>query len=150
MIHSLSIAFAFLELQMNYLVYTSPTYRWSTWMQYLIPPGKTDDPFSLNSFIPQLTDIILPWIIDKFIPCNNYPSFAGSIYWWSTFNALAYCLFWTLRLRQKNRSKNIVCWYCLLQINGFVKDSYRHTDKQCGPRSDCSWSVSTLFATKIF
>ena len=49
---------------------------------------------------------------------------------------------------EKNASGNVICLRRLLHVNAYVIDKCQHTDKQCGPRSDCS--TSTLFATETF
>ena len=39
--------------------------------------------------------------------------------------------------RRKNASENVVCLSLLLHVNDSVKDYFRQSDKQLGPRSDC-------------
>ena len=51
----------------------------------------------------------------------------------------------TLQLLRKNTSENVVCWSRLLDVNAYVNDYFRHTDKQCGLRSDCSLRSSLIW-----
>ena len=44
----------------------------------------------------------------------------------------------TLKAPRKTASENVVCLCRLLNILANFSNLFLHTDKQCGPRSDCS------------
>ena len=44
----------------------------------------------------------------------------------------------TLKAQRKPASENVVCLCRLLNILANFSNLFLHTDKQCGPRSDCS------------
>ena len=59
-------------------------------------------------------------------------------------------LWLTLKALRKTASENVVCLCRLLNILADFSNLFLHTGKQYGPRSDCSWSGSTLFAKMTF
>ena len=71
--------------------------------------------------------------------CKYYPCFK---------NGCRYVL--TLKTPRKPASENVVCLCRLLNILANFSSLFLHIGKQCGPRSDCSWSGSTLFAEMTF